>query len=100
MLNAIYTRYGLLADILNDLLTDENSCLTRGEFADTISTILRGNPNIMMGYNDEFLTTIIDKTHTMSILDRRVALQNIITKLKNTTPSLLYENGYDPESLL
>jgi hypothetical protein len=36
----------------------------------------------------------------MSIIERRAAIQKIIDKLKVTTPSLLYENGYDPESLL
>lgn len=100
MLNSIYTRYGLDTTILDGLLTDENNCVTRNDFADTISTVLRWNPNIMMWYNDEFIKTIIDKTHTMSIIERRAAIQKIIDKLKLTTPSLLYENGYDPESLL
>jgi hypothetical protein len=36
----------------------------------------------------------------MSIIDRRAAIQKIIDKLKSTTPTLLYENGYDIESLL
>ena len=54
----------------------------------------------MMWYNDEFIKTIIEKTHTMSIIERRNAIQKVINKLKVTTPSLLYENGYDTESLL
>jgi len=100
MINAIYTRYGLNTDILDDLLTDESGCVTRIDFADTVSTILRWNPNIMMWYNDEFITTIIEKTHLISIIDRRAAIQKIIDKLQVTTPTLLYENGYDAESLL
>jgi hypothetical protein len=36
----------------------------------------------------------------MSIIERRNAIQKVINKLKITTPSLLYENGYDTESLL
>ena len=35
----------------------------------------------------------------MSIVDRRDAIQKIIDKLSITTPSLLYQNGYDAESL-
>lgn len=100
MLNSIYTRYGLDTTILEDLLNDESSCVTRVDFADTVATILRGNPNIMMGYNDEFLKTIIDKTHKMSIIERRTAIQKVIDKLQLTTPTLLYENWYDSESLL
>lgn len=100
MISSIYTRYGLNAEILEDLLNDENSCVTRLDFADAITTILRGNPNILMGYNDEFIKTIIDKTYMMSIIDRRNALQKIIEKLQITAPTLLYENGYDWESLL
>jgi hypothetical protein len=92
MLNSIYTRYGLDTTILEDLLNDESSCVTRVDFADTVATILRGNPNIMMGYNDEFLKTIIDKTHKMSIIERRTAIQKVIDKLQLTTPTLLYEN--------
>jgi hypothetical protein len=41
MLNSIYTRYGLDTTILDGLLTDENNCVTRNDFADTISTVLR-----------------------------------------------------------
>jgi hypothetical protein len=92
MLNSIYTRYGLDTTILEDLLNDESSCVTRVDFADTVATILRGNPNIMMGYNDEFLKTIIDKTNKMSIIERRKAIQKVIDKLQLTTPTLLYEN--------
>ena len=80
MLNSIYTRYGLDTTILDGLLTDENNCVTRNDFADTISTVLRWNPNIMMWYNDEFIKTIVDKTHTMSIIERRAAIQKIIDK--------------------
>ena len=36
----------------------------------------------------------------MSIVDRRAAIQKIIDKLIVTTPSLLYQNGYDAESLV
>jgi hypothetical protein len=100
MLNAIYIRYGLDGSLLDDLLNEESSCLTRNEFADTIVTVLRGNPNIMMGYNDEFIQTVIEKTNTMSIIERRIAIQKILDKLKSTTPSLLYENGYDVEGLI
>jgi hypothetical protein len=46
----------------------------------------------MMGYNDEFLKTIIDKTNKMSIIERRKAIQKVIDKLQLTTPTLLYEN--------
>jgi len=100
MINAIYTRYGLNTDILDDLLNDETSCVTRIDFADTVATILRGNPNIMMWYNDEFIKTIIEKTHLMSIIERRKVIQKVIDKLQLTTPTLLYENWYDVESLL
>jgi len=41
MLNSIYTRYGLDTTILEDLLNDESSCVTRVDFADTVATILR-----------------------------------------------------------
>ena len=100
MLNAIYTRYGLNTTILEDLLNDEGSCVTRLDFADTIATILRWNPNILMWYNDEFIKTVVDKTYMMSIIERRNAIQKIIDKLQSTTPTVLYENGYDAESLL
>ncbi len=100
MLNAIYIRYGLDTTILDSLLNDELSCVTRNEFADTVTTVLRGNPNVMMGYNDEFIKTVIEKTNTMSIIERRVTIQKILDKLRITTPSLLYENGYDTESLI
>ncbi len=100
MINSLYTRYGLNTTILDDLLNDESNCVTRFDFADVIATILRWNPNIMMWYNDEFISTIIKKTYLMSIIDRRAAIQKIIDKLKSTTPTLLYENGYDIESLL
>ncbi len=53
-----------------------------------------------MGYNDEFIKTVVDKTYMMSIIERRKAIQKIIDKLQSTTPTLLYENGYDAESLL
>jgi hypothetical protein len=36
----------------------------------------------------------------MSIIDRRIAIQKIIDKLKSTTPLLLSQNGYDAESLI
>jgi hypothetical protein len=36
----------------------------------------------------------------MSIIERRAAIQKIIKKLQATVPTLLYENGYDAESLL
>jgi hypothetical protein len=41
MLNAIYTRYGLDTTILDDLFADESDCLTRLDFANIVSTVLR-----------------------------------------------------------
>lgn len=99
MFSAIYQRYGLDATLLDQILTEWSSCLSRYDFADAIATVLRWNPNVLMGYNDEFINTVITKTNTMSIVDRRDAIQKIIDKLAVTTPSLLYQNGYDPESL-
>lgn len=96
----IYQRYGLDPSIIESLLTDENSCTTRGELAYVMTQIMRWNPNIMMWYNDEFLKQLVSRTSKLTIAQRRIEIKKIIDKLKVTEPSVLSANGYDGESLV
>lgn len=100
MIFLIYQRYGLDPTIVEPLLTEENNCVTRGDLAYVITQILRGNPNIMMGYNDEFLKQLITRTSKLTIAQRRTEFQKVVDKLKTTEPSVLFANGYDGESLI
>lgn len=96
----IYQRYGFDPSVMNGLLTDEESCVTRGDLAYLVAHVMRNNPNIMMGYNDEFLAAVVAKTANLSIADRRIQIQRMIDKLEITDPAILFSNGYDGESLI
>lgn len=100
ILFAIYNRYNIDPSTIESLLNEKNDCVTRYDLADAISQMLRGNPNIMMGYNDEFLKQIITRTNSMAIVERREEIRKIIDKLRSTAPAILESNGYDAESLV
>lgn len=100
MFYLIYQRYGFDPSVMNGLLTEEESCVTRGDLAYLVAHVMRNNPNIMMGYNDEFLAAVVAKTTNLSIANRRIQIQRMIDKLQTTDPSILFANGYDGESLV
>lgn len=100
MFYLIYQRYGFDPSVMNGLLTDEESCVTRGELAYLVAHVMRNNPNILMWYNDEFLSTVVTKTNMLSIAERRIQIQRMIDKLQITDPAILFANGYDGESLV
>lgn len=66
----------------------------------TVSHILRGNPYIVMGFNDVFLEKLYSFLWPLSIKERRDLLSRLILKLKLIPASQFYTVGLDNETLI
>lgn len=100
IMNRIYRLANADTKVLEPLLTNWNACVTREELAYTITHTLRGNSQIVMWFNDQFLKALYEKLQPLSIKERRYVINRIIFKLNELSPARLYKIGLDPEVLI
>ena len=100
IMNRLYRLAKSDTNVLKPLLTEGNNCVTREELAYTVAHTLRGNPQIVMWFNDQFLKALYDKIQLLSIRERRYVINRIIFKLNEMSPARLYKIGLDPETLI
>lgn len=98
--NRLYRITNQNTNVLEPLLTEKVGCVTRWETARTIAHLLRGNPQVIMGYNDDFLKELYTKLKPLSIKDRRNMINRTLFLLNERSADRWHKIWLDPETLV